>query len=275
MGKLTDKIVFITGGSSGIGLATAKLLLRSGARVLLLARNEARLQEAVRTLKADNVSAVVEYRSLDVTDRRKCDEVLPKAVEEFGQPDILINSHGFTIPGYFEDSTNDELEQQWQINLVGVWNTIQVLLPSLEERRGTIVNVGSLSGILGTLGYSAYNATKFAVVGLSESLRNELKGRGVRVQVLCPQDTDTPGFAHEISIRPELLNALAETAAPLLRPEVVARKFLKQLNGRSFMITVGFTTWLAQVVKGLSPRLAFSILDGEVRKAHRTIERRR
>ena len=190
--SLHGKTAYITGGSSGIGYAIAQELILAGVRVALLARSEDRLLEAEKALGALGSQDSVTHVSLDVSDRGACERLLPDLVQKFGGPDLLVNSHGITSVHYFSDTSHEDLIRLLEVNIGGVWNTVQVLLPELETRHGTIANVSSVVGFIGLIGFAAYSASKFGLVGLSEVLRNELRPRGIRVCVLCPPDTDTP-----------------------------------------------------------------------------------
>ena len=122
---------------------------------------------------------------------------MAEVVQSFGAPDILINNVGRALPRYFEDVTFEQFDETMKTNLYGAWNTISVLVPHMKAGGGTIVNVSSMAGFIGVFGYTDYCASKFAVVGLSEALRQELRRYGITVAVLCPPDTDTPGLANE------------------------------------------------------------------------------
>jgi NAD(P)-dependent dehydrogenase (short-subunit alcohol dehydrogenase family) len=268
--RFTGRTAYITGGSSGIGLAIARELLQRDARVAIIARNAERLAAAEQELAAIRGPDAVTSALLDVTDRPAADRALPALVARFGGPDLLVNSHGLSMALYFEETTNDELRQLLDANIVGTWNTIQILLPELEKRKGTIATVASIAGFMSLLGYSAYSASKFGVLGLSEGLRNELKPRGVRVCVLCPPDTDTPTFERENIRKPPETKMMSETM-PLRSPEYVARAFVKGLQRRRFLIVPGFMGRLSLIVKGVIPEVLFGIIDSDLRKAQRKL----
>lgn len=259
---------YVTGGSSGIGYAIAVELVQAGARVALLARGEDRLIEAEQRLVALGGQEAVTRLSLDVTDRPAAERLLPQLVTKFGGPDLLINCHGETGVYYFSDTTHDDLMRLLSVNIGGAWNTIQILLPELERRQGTIANVASIAGFLGVIGYSAYSASKFGLIGLSEVLRNELKPRGIRVCVLCPPDTDTPMFQMENETKPFETKVMSESL-PVKSPEYVARAFIRGLKSRKFLIVPGFMGRLSLFVKGVAPNLLFGIVDRDLRKAQK------
>lgn len=270
MVRFYGKKVYITGGSSGIGLATAKLLAAGGADVLLLARRPQILAEAVQEVKTCTVSSrqVVSSFSLDVSRREDVEAVLSRAVREFGVPDVLINSAGRARPEYADRITYAQFDETLKVDLYGTWNTISVLLPSMKEKGGHIVNVSSIVGFIGVFGYADYAAAKFGIIGLSEVLRSELKRWGIAVSVLCPPDTETPGFALENETKPEETRAIS-AAARLMQPEDVAGALLKGMGKGAFLIIPnreGRFTWL---MKRFVPGLVERVMDADIRKVQR------
>lgn len=275
MRNLRGKTAYITGGSSGIGLAIAGEMIAAGARVALIARSEKKLRDAREQLTgaaAHGSPAEITHRALDVGDRRATEERLPELVTAFGPPDILVNCHGKSDVRYFHDLTYESLMELFRVNVGGSWNTIQILLPELEKKQAVVVNVASVAGFVGVLGYSAYSASKFGLIGLSEVLRNELKPRGVRVQVLCPPDTDTPGFASEQLTSPYETKSVSGIV-PVKSSEYVARALMRGLRRRKFLIVPGFMGRLTLFVKGVAPRIVFGVTDSDLRKARRKMAR--
>ncbi|MEE8441700.1 MAG: SDR family NAD(P)-dependent oxidoreductase [Spirochaetia bacterium] len=268
MRRLQGKTAYITGGSRGIGYAIAVELVQAGARVALLARSEDRLIEAEQRLVAMGEGVAVTHLSLDVSDRKAAERLLPELVDKFGGPDLLVNCHGATSVHYFTETSHDDLIRLLDVNIGGAWNTIQLLLPELEKRRGTIANVASVAGFIGLIGYAAYSASKFGLVGLSEVLRNELKPRGVRVCVLCPPDTDTPMLRAQNVIKPFETKVMSESL-PVKSAEYVARAFVRGLRSRRFLIVPGLMARLSLIVKGVAPGLIFGIVDSDLRKAQK------
>lgn len=257
----------VTGGSSGIGKAIAAELLAAGATVALVARNREKLEAAREELHA-GCGAPRErilIASVDVADAGPA-ERLRELSGELGTPNLLVNSHGITYPQYFEQISAEKLREMLTVNVVGVWNTIAAFLPALKETGGTIANVASVGGFVGVLGYSAYSASKFAVVGLSEVLRNELRPHGVRVVVLCPPDTDTPMLEAENKIKPFETKEMSKSI-PVVKPQDVAAAFIKGLRRRSFMIVPGFMSKVSYRLKGIWPGLLFRIVDSDLAKA--------
>lgn len=264
--------MYITGGSSGIGFAIAREMVTAGARVALIARNREKLERASLDLQAVAGNSRVAHVALDVSDRGSCEEHLPKLATGFGEPDMLINCHGITGVYYFRDTKYEDLLNIYAVNVGGVFNTIQVLLPELERAGATIVNVASVAGYLGVIGYSLYSPSKFGLIGLSEVLRNELRPSGISVRVLCPPDTDTPMFRNENITKPYETMSMSGIL-PVKSAEYVARALMKGLRRRRFLIVPGFMGRLSLFVKGVLPRLIFKIVDDDLRKARRKMVR--
>jgi short-subunit dehydrogenase len=267
---LRGKTLYVTGGSAGIGLALSKQAAAKGANLLLLARDAGRLATAAAEVRAAGKPGVrVEARALDVTDRARVAEVLAEAVASFGPPDVLVNNAGRALPRRFDDVTPEQFDATLRLNLAAPRDTIAALLPHLRARRGAILNVSSMAGFVGVYGYTDYSASKFGLIGFSEALRQELKPDGVTVQVLCPPDTDTPGFANENREKPAETRALSKGAS-LLTADDVARAALAALGTSTFLIVPGLPGKAALLAKRLVPGLLAWGLDRIVLKSRAT-----
>ncbi len=262
------KIAFITGGSSGIGLACAELLAARGADVVILARGQDQLSMALKGIEQKRVYEKQRFLAvrLDVSQRAEAETVLNSAVKDFGRPDIIINSAGVSFPQKFEDIPYSKFDDIVCINLNGTWNTISVLLPCMKERGGYIVNVSSVAGYIGIFGLTAYSASKFAVIGFSEALRSELKRFNITVSVLCPPDVDTPMLEKANKIKPEVTKAISASAS-IVKPSDVAREVIAGMGRGQFLILPGFGTKYTYFMKRLFPGLVQAIIDGKVKKA--------
>ncbi|MGD0354928.1 MAG: SDR family oxidoreductase [Dehalococcoidia bacterium] len=266
MKDYNGKIVYITGGSSGIGLATAKMLAQKGAHVAIFARRQQVLEDAIKEISAcgSNADQKFYYDLLDVSMHEDVDKVLQKAVSEFGVPDVLINCAGRAKPLYFAEIPYAQFDETIKIDLYGVWNTCAFLVPLMKKRGGYIVNVSSMCGFIGVFGYSDYSAAKFGVLGFSEALRSEVKPLGITVSVLCPPDTDTPGFAEENKTKPPETKAVEGTAG-IMKPEEVASALIKGMGKGEFMIIPGTESKFTYVMKRLFPWLVDMVMDGQIR----------
>jgi len=266
--NFTYKNVYIVGGSSGIGLSSAKLFASQGACVAIFARNEKRLHCAVQEIESQRIAVAQRFcaYSLDVTDFRQVQDVFTKCTSSFGDPEILINAAGRARPGYFEKITREQLADTMNVNLFGIWNTISVALPQLKRNTGYIVNISSLAGLIGVFGYSDYCASKFAIIGLSEVLRSEFRRYGITVSVLCPPDTHTPGFHEENLTKPRETQAIS-AGVKLLHPDQVGRALLRGMRKRQFLIVPGIGGKLAAMAKRLVPAWVDATIDNKARRA--------
>ncbi len=271
MKSFSGHTAFLFGASSGIGLAAAIRLARSGARPVLFARDENRLhaaRQAVAEYAPNGMNAVFSH-PLDVTDPRAVDRVCATCVERYGAPDLLINCAGQSLPGRFEDISYERFDHVLKVNLYGSRNTIAALLPAMKKKGGHIVNTSSIAGFIGVYGFTAYSAGKFALIGFSEALRSELKSHNITVSVLCPPDTDTPGLHRENRTKPPETAAVS-TGAKRLTADEVARDLLAGIRKNRFLIIPGIDGHLVHWAKRLAPGLVEHITDRMIRKSIRT-----
>ncbi|MGD0279035.1 MAG: SDR family oxidoreductase [Smithella sp.] len=270
MKEFNGKTAFIPGGSSGIGLSTAKLLASEGAHVMIFSRNNKRLEEAAALIEKNRKSGTqrIGFMPLDVSDNAAVKKIITQAINDFGIPDLLINCAGRAYPRYFENISFEQFDETMRINMYGIWNTCQALIPVMKKKGGVIVNTSSMCGFLGVFGYTDYSASKFAIVGFSEALKSELKKFNIAVQVLCPPDTDTPGFSEENKTKPEETKAIS-ASAKLMSPDDVARELIKNIRKGTFMIIPNMDGKLTYIIKRLCPWLAEYVMDMSIRKVQK------
>ncbi len=195
------RAALVTGGSSGIGLAIARMLRDEGFDLTLVSRRPERIEAAAAELGAAAVAA-------NVAEAEDCERIVAEHGERFGRLDVLVNSAGVGIGGRIEDLSAKQHDLQLAVNLRGLFLVTQAAIPLLRESRGWIVNLASIAGTLPTPGLAAYGATKAAVIALTRSLNEELDADGVRAIALCPGFVDTPmaqwsGIEPDEMIRPE------------------------------------------------------------------------
>lgn len=235
------KNIYITGGSSGIGLEIARRLSAKGANLLLFARSAPKLEEARRDVETRGTGdgQRIAAMPLDVSNDPAVRSALDRAVREFGPPDILITSAGIGSADYFENITYDAFDAVMKINLYGTRNVIAALLGHLKARKGHVAMISSVAGYLGMFGYTAYGTSKFALVGFAECIRGELKRHGVRLTLACPPETDTPFLVEESKTIPPQARALKDMAGTL-RPELVADRIIRGIRRNSYLVIPGF-----------------------------------
>ena len=176
------KTWFITGASKGLGLALVKQLLKAGQKVAATSRNTVVLTEAVNHT-GNNFLAL----GVDLAEDTSVKQAIAKAVETFGAIDVLINNAGYGIGGSFEELTNEEVRAAFDVNVFGTINTIRHTLPYMRQQRsGHIINISSIAGFAATIGWAPYAATKFAIMGLTEVLAEDVRSFGIKATVVAP-----------------------------------------------------------------------------------------
>lgn len=231
-----SKTVLITGTSSGIGEATAKYFLQKGWNVSATMRSP---EQASNWTKAEKVICP----KLDVTTPETIEQAVRETTKHFGRIDVLINNAGYALMGPIEGVTLEQLEHQFQTNVFGLISTIQAVLPVLRKQGGgTIVNVTSIGGRLAFPLVSPYHATKWAVEGLSESLRYELRQFNIRIKIIEPGGIRTnfihrgtnwavhPDYSHLVERVKQFTEKINDS---LPGPEGVAKTIYRAASDRS------------------------------------------
>jgi 3-dehydrosphinganine reductase len=243
----------ITGGSSGIGKALGEKLAAAGYNVSLIARRDTLLQEAAADMrrKGQTPDQRVALYKADVSDRSQAEAAVKAAIGEFGPPDIFIASAGISEPGYFSDLSADVFERAMAVNYFGTLYALRAALPQMRARkRGKVVFISSGAALMGVFGYASYGPSKFAVRGLAETLRAELRADNIGVSVAYPPDTETPMLDEERKTMPaetRLICALAKTWTA----DGVADCILQGVGRGTFAITPGLTLTLMNRMPGI------------------------
>jgi short-subunit dehydrogenase len=243
MTDFSNKLAFITGGSSGIGLETANLLSSHGCNLVLIARGQAMLDNACKTIEThtDKTSQKVNAITIDVANNDEVEQKIKAAVEKFGTPDILINSAGIGTANYFENISYDQFDKAMKINVYGTRNTISAILPYMKRKgSGHIVNISSMAGLIGMFGYTTYSTTKYALVGFSECLRSELKRFNIIVTLVCPPEVNTPFIEEEAKTLPPEARVVKNFAG-LLTPQQAARAIVHGIKKKKFLVVPSIT----------------------------------
>ncbi len=234
---MNNKVVLITGGSSGIGKACALAFGKEGAKVVISGRNKERLDETIKTLESASIECIGVVS--DVSSEDDCQKLINETVEKFGVLDILINNAGISMRSLFDECDASVITKVMDINFYGTVYATKYALPYIKQSKGSIVGVSSIAGYRGLPGRTGYSASKFAMQGFLEALRTELLKDDVHVLVACP------GFT-ESNIRNTALiadgNAQGESPrdeGKMMKAEEVAQHILKAVKRkkRSLVLT--------------------------------------
>jgi 3-dehydrosphinganine reductase len=268
------KNVLITGGSSGIGLDLAKEYSKQGANVILLARNQARLDGAVKECRSVCLSAdqkVLAF-SVDVGNEDALAQCVTDIKAVIGTLDLMILSAGIVQSIRFMEQTEKEFSDMMQTNVMGSRSVAKAFLPDMiKAGGGQVCFVASLGGLITTYGYSGYSASKFAVVGMAGALRQELYKSGVGVSVLCPPEVDTPLVRGESGhILPE--TRFIKNLGGLLTPAAVSKATMKGINNNQFIIVPGLMAKFSYAQSRFMPRAFAWSMQKMVGLAHRFVK---
>ncbi len=257
--EFRDKVVVITGASSGIGEASAIKFAKKGANIVLIGRRKEKLFEVEKKISEYNVSTIV--CTCDVSQKLQVKEMSRKVEEKFGNIDVLVNNAGFAIYGKVIDLTIEQIESQMATNYFGMVYCIKNFLPKMvEQKSGHIVNVASVAASFGLPGIVSYCASKFAMLGFSEGLQHELKETGVRVTVVSPIMVRTNFFDHPS------FDSMPKYSTTSLSADTVAKTIVKAANSSRLEIIVPSLVRGAVWAKHKFPYLINPILGSAFRK---------
>ncbi|QCR34369.1 3-ketoacyl-ACP reductase [Lysinibacillus sp. SGAir0095] len=232
--SLQGKVAIITGGARGIGKATAIALAKEGVNIGMIARTEAGLREVATELEGLGVK--VSYAMADVSSQEQVEVAATLLAKELGNADILINNAGIATFGSVLDMEPEEWKKIIDVNLMGTYYVTRAVLPQLlEKENGDIINISSTSGLNGAATSSAYSASKFGVIGFTESLAQEVRRNNIRVTALAPSTVATD-LAHDLSLIKE------NDETKLMQPEDIAEIIVNQLklNPRIYVKNASF-----------------------------------
>jgi NAD(P)-dependent dehydrogenase (short-subunit alcohol dehydrogenase family) len=259
---MCGKVVLITGGSRGLGLEIARQFGLAGAHLVLVARQDAELREALGTLHREGAipnGNTAHTITADISRKEDCERMIASATERYGRVDVLVNCAGIITVGPFEDQPTQAFHDAMDVNFFGQLYAIQALLPQMLARRsGHIVNIASVGGKIAVPHLLPYVASKFALVGLSEGLHAELRHKGVRVLTVCPGLMRT-GSHVQVNLVGDAEKEYrwfkfgATTPGLSIAARSAARKiFAATVAGRA-EITITPQAWLGARIVGLAP----------------------
>ena len=222
--RLKDKVAVITGAANGIGLAAAKIFAREGAKVALVDFDEEVGTQRAGELYEEGYETV--FFQVNVADRNSVDAMVQNVLGHFGKIDILVNNAGITRDGMLHKLAVEDFQKVVDVNLTGVFNCAQAVLPTLvQQGSGKIINTSSVSGIYGNVGQTNYAATKAGVVGMTKTWAKELGRKGINVNAVAPGFIET-GMTAKV---PEKLLEQMKMLVPLGRlglPDDIANAYL-------------------------------------------------
>lgn len=250
---MRDKVIVITGASSGIGEAMAKEYSAMGACVVLGARRSEELQRV-----ADEISSKggkVAYTACDVTREEDCKRLIDKAVESFGRIDVLICNAGLSMRALFDDCDLRVLHRLMDVNFWGTVNCTKYALPYLQQSRGSLVGISSVAGIHGLPGRTGYSASKYAMTGFLDTIRVENLKKGVHVMTACPGFTASNVRFSALTADGSQQGETPRNEAGMMTPEQVARIVARGLKRRRRLCLMEWEGRLTHFVKKLCPGL--------------------
>lgn len=239
MFDLTGKIALITGAASGIGEAMAKTLASAGAFVYVCDLDETNGMRVAEEIGAGQA----EFFKLNVAEKTECEEAAREVLEAKGKLDILVNNAGIGHVGTLLQTTEDDLDKLYAVNVRGVFSLTKAFLPSMVERNyGVIINTASIGGVVAIKDRLAYTTTKFAVVGFTKAVALDHALQGIRANAICPGRVETPFVKKRISEYPDPQKAYAEMAATqavgrMATPEEIAAAALYLASDEAAFVT--------------------------------------
>jgi NAD(P)-dependent dehydrogenase (short-subunit alcohol dehydrogenase family) len=273
--SVSGKVVFITGGASGIGAALAAELVQQGGVVWIADRQIGEAQELTQQLKeAGGQAHAIE---LDVRSYPDFEHAVGKAVRHSGRIDYLFNNAGIGVAGEIDSYTLEDWDDVFDVNVRGVVHGIQAVYPiMIRQRCGHIVNTASMSGLVATASQASYSATKHAIVAISKTLRLEAERHGVQVSVLCPGAVRTPAitggkYGRTHRYRDEGLRDMAERGRPITPERFAKRAIRAVLRGDAIIVIPSW--WKAWwYLERLSPTLSMRFAKAVMLEPMRAIE---
>lgn len=250
MTNFKDKIVVVTGATSGIGEALVHEFVKVGAKVVMAARNEEKLAEMAHTL-GNNVT----YSRCDVSNEVECREMIENGVRIFGGIDIIICNAGLSMRALFDNVELTVLHKLMDVNFWGCVNCTKYALPYIQKSHGSIVGISSVAGIHGLPARTGYSASKYAMVGFLDTIRVENLKKGVHVMVAAPGFVATNVRLSALTADGSSQGETPRHEEKMMSPTEVAHRIMKGIKCRKRSITMDFNGWATTLLKKISPSL--------------------
>ncbi|MGM0530906.1 MAG: SDR family oxidoreductase [Bacteroidota bacterium] len=262
---MKDKVIIITGASSGIGKACAYLFSDKGAKVVLAARNKEKLEEIGQDLQAKNRDILTV--KTDVSVEADCKKLIDETVSKFGKIDVLVNNAGISMRGLFEDINPEVLEKVMNVNFWGTVYCTKYALTCLFKTKGSVVGISSIAGFQGLPGRTGYSSSKFAMHGFLESLRVETLKKGLHVMIAAPGFTSTDVRKSALGPDGKAQGNSPRDESKMMSPDGVAEiiaRGIKKRKRKIIMTTEGkLTVLLKKVAPKLLDKLTYRVMSRE------------
>ncbi|AKQ44914.1 short-chain dehydrogenase [Rufibacter radiotolerans] len=262
---MKDKVIIITGGSSGIGRACALAFGKAGGKVVISARNAQKLNEVGQELEA----ADIEFLAVtgDVSKEEDCHRLIEETVARFGGIDVMLNNAGISMRALFQDVDLAVIRQLMDINFWGTVYCTKFALPYIQQRKGSIIGVSSIAGFQGLPGRTGYSASKFAMQGFLGALRTEVLHQGVHVMVACPGFTASNIRNTALAANGQQQGESPRDEGKMMSAEEVADKILEgTIKRQRELIMTGqgkLTVFLSKWLPGLTDKLVYNHMKKE------------
>lgn len=264
-GFLKDRVIIVTGASSGIGEAMSRRYAEMGAKVVMAARREEELKRIAKEIEERGGS--VAYAACDVTNEQECKHLVEVAVEAFGGIDILICNAGLSMRALFDDCDLKVLHRLMDVNFWGTVNCTKYALPWIQKSKGSIVGISSVAGIHGLPGRTGYSASKYAMTGFLDTIRVENLKKGVHVMTACPGFTASNVRFSALTADGSQQGETPRDEAKMMTPDEVAMIVAKGIRRRKRLCLMEWegrgTHLLKKVCPGLVDRLFYAVMAKE------------
>lgn len=262
---LNDKVIVITGASSGIGEAMAREYAKMGARVVLGARREEELRRVAEAITAEGGN--VAYCACDVVKAEECKALIDKAIDSFGRIDVMICNAGLSMRALFDDCDLSVLHRLMDVNFWGTVNCTKYALPWLQQSQGSLVGISSVAGIHGLPGRTGYSASKYAMTGFLDTIRVENLKKGLHVMTACPGFTASNVRFSALTADGSQQGETPRNEAKMMTPEQVAHIVARGLKRRKRLCLMEWegrgTHLLKKICPGLVDRLFYAAMAKE------------